>query len=206
MLSNASTFHLPRTAFSRLHAAGAAVLACALTFTGSADAATTGIINFKGNLSHVTCSATPGPGMGSGSDYNVDFGTVPFSDITDGTGSNFGVVRYIHVVVDCTNATGLSTVKASFDPISGSGIDPRDRRLLQLAPSSVARGAGIALIDENNQIINLGSNGVIKAPLVPGPAPTAKADLNMRAAYVLNGDTRVAGANTAQLPFALDFE
>lgn len=185
----------------------AATLASTFIFAGTANAAT-GVINFAGTLSNVTCTATPGPGSGTGTDFNIDFGTVAFADLNDSSSTSHGAAKYINVLVDCTNATGLTTVRAAFDPAAGSGIDAEDRRLLSLATGTAARGAGIGILDDDGNVINLSGNDTIAAPLVPtaGTPGAATALMTTRAAYVLNGAAPVPGVNTAQLPFTLTFE
>ena len=187
------------------HIIVAATLASTFMLTSVANAAT-GVINFAGTLSTVTCTALPGAGSGTAPDFNINFGTVAFADLNDSSSTSHGAAKYINIIVDCTNAAGLTTVKAAFDPAAGSGIDAGDARLLSLASGTLARGAGIGILDDTGRVINLSGNDTVETPLVPGEAGAATALITTRAAYVLNGQTPVPGPNTAQLPFTLTFE
>jgi major type 1 subunit fimbrin (pilin) len=172
--------------------------------------ANSGVITFTGELVATSCVVTPGAGVGGGAgNINVNMGTVALSDLSQGNGSDFGAATQINLDVDCSSgAGGLSSVKMIFDPRSGSGVNPGDTRLLQLSPGAgAATGVGIAIINDNNKIINMNANETIDAPLVIS-GDTGKAELSMRAAYVLSGAPAQAtvGVANATLPFTLKYE
>ncbi|ARU88919.1 hypothetical protein B9K09_13500 [Pseudomonas sp. M30-35] len=187
------------------------LLALAVAAVMSSGAfAETGTLNFTGNLNTSTCTVAPGGDAGAGAGagvVDVDMGDVSFSDLSTvaGDGTVSAAFTDIDLGLSCTAATGKTAVVMSFDPQSGSGLDAMDNRLLSLAAGG-ATGAGIALVDGTNQIIDLGANGEIRAPLTVDGAGVGTADMALRATYVSNGDTQVGGAANASLPFLLTYE
>lgn len=180
-------------------------------FATSAMAAD-GTINFTGEITAASCSATAGAGTSvTGAKGNqvidVKLGKVSIDSLSaPSTGIVAGTA--ININLDCGNtAAGLTTVKVQFDPNSGSGVDAKNNNLLKT--TGVAKGVGIALYDSSNNLINLAGNGTFNAALVKsGTDPDIKyaANLNMRAAYMANGDEIVPGTANGELPFTLTYE
>lgn len=166
--------------------------------------AATGDINFTGELTAATCTVTGGSG-GTANDIDVPMGIVSIADLGDGISGNFGVETGINMDIDCAGAGGLNTVVMNFAPRSGSGIDPVDNRLLQLDAGG-ATGVGIALINDNNDIVNLGAAETVKAALVAGTGGAATAKLNLRASYIKTATTPTFGDANATMPFTLSYE
>lgn len=171
-----------------------------------------GTINFTGEITAASCSATAGAGTSvSGAKgkqvIDVKLGKVSIDSLS---GTPIGIVAgtAININLDCSNtAAGLTTVKLQFDPSSGSGVDAKNNNLLKT--TGVAKGVGIALYDSSNSLINLTGNGTINGALVKtGADPDVKyaANLNMRAAYMANGDEIVPGTANGELPFTLTYE
>lgn len=161
--------------------------------------ASTGNINFTGGLTTATCSINGG----GGSDLDIDLGLVSINDLNDGSAAA-GANTRITVDIDCTAATGLSNVYMNFDPRSGSGQDSRDSRLLKTEGD--ATGVGIGLINGANQILDMRAGDTITEPLTVAADGTARASLDLRAAYVVNGDPVVAGEANATLPFTFTYD
>lgn len=92
----------------------------------------------------------------------------------------------------------------NFDPRSGSGQDSRDSRLLKTVGD--ATGVGIGLINGANQILDMRAGDTITEPLTVAADGTARASLDLRAAYVVNGDPVVAGEANATLPFTFTYD
>lgn len=180
-------------------------------FATSAMAAD-GTINFTGEITAASCSATAGAGTGvTGAKgkqvIDVKMGKVSMDSLS-GTPAGIVAGTAININLDCGNtATGLTTVKVQFDPNSGSGVDLKNNNLLKT--TGVATGVGIGIYDSNNNLINLAGNGSFDAPLVKtGTSDPFKytANLNMRAAYVANGDAMLPGTANGELPFTLTYE
>lgn len=182
----------------------AATLLSALVI-GSAAHANTGTISFTGTLTSATCTVDPGAGSGgTTNNIEVDLGTVSFRDLSEGTGTDFGAATRINLDINCSSASGLSTVKMNFNPSSGTGVDTLDPRLLKTTGGST--GVGIGIINEANQVLALNAAETIDAPLTES-AGSATAQMTMRAAYILNGDTTLtAGAANGSMPFTLSYE
>lgn len=182
-----------------LLASGILVAASSIQFVQ----ASTGNINFTGGLTTATCSINGG----GGSDLDVDLGLVSIDDLNDGSAAA-GANTRITVDIDCTAATGLSNVYMNFDPRSGSGSgsgqDSRDSRLLKTEGD--ATGVGIGLINGANQILDMRAGDTITEPLTVAADGTARASLDLRAAYVVNGDPVVAGEANATLPFTFTYD
>ncbi|SDU51356.1 fimbrial protein [Pseudomonas yamanorum] len=187
------------------------LIALAMAAAVSSNAfAETGTLTFTGNLNTSTCTVTPGGSAGSGGSagvIDVAMGDVSFADLgtVAGDGSVGASFTPIDLGLECSEATGKTSVVMSFDPASGSGLDASDNRLLSLA-SGGATGAGIALINSNNKIIDLGAGEEIKAPLTVDGSGEGTADFALRATYVSNGGTEAAGVANASLPFLLTYE
>ncbi|AZE72381.1 Fimbrial protein precursor [Pseudomonas synxantha] len=176
-----------------------------------AHATSTGKIEFSGELIAASCTVSPGAGSAGGNgNINVDLGKVSLSDVGEpGTGSAAAAATQINLDIDCSSGVGgLSTVKVKFDPLSGSGIDSADGRLLKLqSGEKAAKGIAIAIINDDNKVLNLSANETIDAALKVDEGK-ATANLSMRAAYALTGasDEIKAGVGNATLPFTLTYE
>lgn len=172
-----------------------------------------GTINFTGEITAASCVASAGAGSavsgGKGQQIvDVNLGKVGMDALGGSAEAGLAAGTSINLNLDCGNtAAGLTTVKFGFDPMSGSGIDPKNNSLLKTTGS--ASGVGIGMYDENSQLINLSANEVYSAPLtVAGEGQDAKysAALNMRASYVANGDALKPGTANGTLPFTLTYE
>jgi len=172
-----------------------------------------GTINFTGEISAASCSATAGAGTSIAGEkgkqnINVSLGKISMDSLTGAAGGNIVGGSAINVNLDCGNtAAGLTTVRVQFDPMSGSGVDLKNNKLLKT--TGTAKGVGIGIYNSSNEAINLAANEFVNAPLVKvGEAEAAKysANLNMRAAYVANGDPITPGTANGTLPFTLTYE
>ncbi|OLF53820.1 fimbrial protein [Pseudomonas chlororaphis] len=172
-----------------------------------------GTINFTGEITAASCTATAGAGTtvgGNKGNQNIDvaLGKVSMDSLKGTAGGNIVAGNAISINLDCgATATGLSTVRVQFDPMSGSGIDPKKNTLLKT--TGTATGVGIGIYNSSNTQVNLAANEFIDAALVKGgteQAPTYTANLNMRAAYVANGDTLAPGTANGTLPFTLTYQ
>lgn len=187
------------------------LLALAVAAVMSTSAfAETGTLNFTGNLNTSTCTIAPGGDAGAGANpgvIDVAMGDVSFDDLATVAGGTVSAAfTDIDLGLSCTAVGANTAVVMSFDPQGGTGLDAMDNRLLGLAAGG-ATGAGIALVDGTNQIIDLGANGEIRAPLtVDAGTGVGTADLALRATYVGNGDAQAAGVANASLPFLLSYE
>ncbi|WP_321901956.1 fimbrial protein [Burkholderia cenocepacia] len=190
-----------------------AAAAAAFTAAGSAMAAD-GTIAFTGSITTASCKLSGGAGSsvtgGAGAqEVAVNLGKVSADSIGNSTsGGGIAAGTQVNLNLDCgETGTGLTTVKMKFDPVSGSGLDGKNNKLLKI--SGDAEGVGIGLFTADNQLMNLAANETINAPLVQGGTeakPTYTAALNLRAGYVANGATVKAGTANGTLPFTLTYE
>ncbi|WP_175022751.1 MULTISPECIES: fimbrial protein [Burkholderia] len=190
-----------------------ALAAVAGMFAAGSAMAADGTINFTGNITAASCSITGGAGTNvtgekGKQDIAVNLGTVSSDSIGGTAGHGIAGGTSISLNLDCGNtATDLTLVKMKFDPRSGSGVDGKNNKLLQV--SGTAKGVGIGIYDSSNTLLNLAANETISAPLVKGgtdEAPVYTAALDMRAGYVANGDKVEAGTADGTLPFTLSYE
>ncbi|SDY57794.1 fimbrial protein [Pseudomonas sp. NFIX28] len=172
-----------------------------------------GTINFTGEITAASCVASAGAGSSVGGTkgqqiVDVNLGKVSMDALAGSSESGLAAGTSINLNLDCGNtAAGLTTVKFGFDPMSGSGVDPKNNSLLKI--TGTATGVGIGMYDENSKLINLSANEAYSAPLtVAGEGAEAKysAALNMRASYVANGDVLMPGTANGTLPFTLTYE
>lgn len=172
-----------------------------------------GVIYFHGEITAASCVASGGAGtsVSGGKDgqvIDVNLGKVSMDSLRGSAEEGVTAGTSINLILDCGNtAAGLTTVKFGFDPLSGSGIDPKNNSLLKTA--GTASGVGIAMFDADNQLINLSANDFYAAPLnKTGEDQDAKysATLSMRASYMRNGDDVQPGTATGTLPFTLTYE
>ncbi|WP_269501798.1 fimbrial protein [Burkholderia sp. IMCC1007] len=189
-----------------------AAAAASFAFAHSAMAAD-GTINFTGEITTASCSLTGGAGAtvgGSKGDQTVavNLGKVSADALGGKAGSGIAAGTQINLNVNCGDTgTGLSTVKLKFDPLSGSGLDGKNNKLLKTVGG--AEGVGIGLYNTDNQLLDLAANETFDAPLVKSgtdEAPVYTAELAMRAGYVANGETVKAGTANGTLPFTLTYE
>lgn len=183
---------------------------CAMANTAMAA---DGTINFTGEITAASCVASAGSGTSVGGSagqqvVNVNLGKVSMDSLGGSAGSGIAAGSSINLSLDCGNtAAGLTTVKFGFDPMSGSGVDPKNNSLLKTTGN--AKGVGIGMYDANNALINLAANEAFSSALVKsgdGADTKYTANLNMRAAYVANGDTLTPGTANGTLPFTLTYE
>ncbi|HDR9484474.1 TPA: type 1 fimbrial protein [Burkholderia aenigmatica] len=172
-----------------------------------------GTINFTGEIMTASCSLTGGAGASVGGSKGnqivaVNLGKVSADSLGGAAGGGIAAGTQINLNVDCgSTGTGLNTVKLKFDPLSGSGLDGKNNKLLKTAGD--AEGVGIGLYNTNNQLLDLAANETFDAQLVKGgtdDAPVYTAALSMRAGYVANGATIKAGTANGTLPFTLTYE
>ncbi|ALP58390.1 TPA: fimbrial protein [Pseudomonas aeruginosa] len=172
-----------------------------------------GTINFTGEITAASCVASAGAGSSVGGTkgqqiVDVNLGKVSMDTLAGSSEAGLAAGTSINLNLDCGNtAAGLTTVKFGFDPMSGSGVDPKNNSLLKI--TGTATGVGIGMYDENSKLINLSANEAYRAPLtVVGEGTEAKysAALNMRASYVANGDVLAPGTANGTLPFTLTYE
>lgn len=174
-----------------------------------------GKIEFTGEITAASCSATAGAGTGiSGNKGNaviaVGLGKVSIDSLQNTGSTPIVSGTPININLDCGNtAAGLTTVKVKFDPYSGSGIDDKNNALLKIAPGG-ASGVGIGIFAANNTMLNLAAGDSFDSALIvtgEGKAAQYTAHLNMRAAYVANGEaTIVPGAANGTLPYTLSYQ
>lgn len=189
-------------------------VATAGIITTSAIAAD-GKIEFTGEITAASCSATAGAGTGITGNKGAAVIAVGLGKVSIDSLKSVGTTPIvsgtpININLDCGNtATGLTTVKVKFDPYSGSGVDDRNNALLKIAPGG-ASGVGIGIFAANNTMLNLAAGDSFDSALITtGAGETTKytANLNMRAAYVANGEaTIVPGAANGTLPYTLTYQ
>ncbi|QJI32786.1 type 1 fimbrial protein [Pseudomonas sp. ADAK18] len=181
-------------------------------FTNSAIAAD-GTINFSGEIIAASCVASAGAGTtvgGAAGQQIIDVALGKVSLDSLDSGSEAGIVggTAINLNLDCGNtAAGLSTVSVNFDPMSGSGVDTHNNKLLKTVGG--ATGVGIGIYNADNTLLNLAGNESFDAPLIKsGEDASAKytANLNLRAAYVANGEKLDVGTANGTLPFTLSYK
>lgn len=172
-----------------------------------------GTINFMGEITAASCVASAGAGSSVGGTagqqlVDVNLGKVSMDSLGGDAGAGIAAGTAINLNLDCGNtAAGLTTVKFGFDPMSGTGTDQKNNSLLKTV--GTAKGVGIGMYDGNNQLINLSANDAFTAALVKtgeGGDTKYSASLNMRAAYVANGDDLTPGTADGTLPFTLTYE
>lgn len=181
-------------------------------FANSAMAAD-GTINFSGEIIAASCVASAGAGTtvgGTAGQQVIDVALGKVSMDSLGSGSESGIVggTAINLNLDCGNTGGgLNTVSVNFDPMSGSGVDTHNNKLLKTVGD--ATGVGIGIYNADNALLNLAGNESFDAPLIKsGEDANTKytANLNLRAAYVANGDTLGVGTAAGTLPFTLSYK
>lgn len=184
------------------------MLAVAFTQFANTASAAGGKINFTGSIVSASCTlGTTNTPISSG-DISIDFGKVSIDDLArQVSGSS---VATVNMNLTCPGVSDtLTGVKVTFDPMSGSGIDSNDSRLLKLnSAGSPATGVGIAIINASNEIVDLSGNETIDAPLTIDGSGVGTANLSLRAAYVRSSDSiaPTAGDANATLPFTIAYQ
>lgn len=175
--------------------------------------ATSGTIQFTGQLTAASCTVNGGGGGSTPIAIPVNLGTIAIGDLSDGNGSSFGNTTTIPIKIECSDAGGLNSVAMQFSPSTGSGVDPVDGRLLKITAGG-AKGVGIGIINSDDTLIDMsGTAKSLSVPLVmsggPAPAPeTGTADIVLRAAYIkaaAPGAATTAGPANGTLPFILTY-
>lgn len=173
--------------------------------------ANSGNMAFEGRINAATCIVTPGAGAGGGAgNIAVDLGTVALTDVGSGSTIGSGSSSFSLNVNCADGVAGLDTVHMSFDPRSGSGMDPDAPALLQIANAGAADsavGVGIGLFDATDTLLALNANGVITAPLTVDGAGAGTATMQVKAGYMFNTVASPrGGAADGVLPFTLKYE
>lgn len=172
-----------------------------------------GTINFTGEITAASCVASAGAGSSVGGSkgkqiIDVNLGKVSMDALGGSAEAGLAAGTAINLKLDCGNtAAGLTTVKFGFDPLSGSGVGPKNNSLLKT--TGTASGVGIGMFDADSHLINLSANEFYAAPLNKtgeGQDAQYSATLNMRASYVANGDELQPGTANGTLPFTLTYE
>lgn len=183
---------------------GLLVLALAGAAANSAMAAD-GQIKFTGKVIASACTVDDGGGNQVKPDINVDMGTVTAESITNTpNGGNFTAIKNITMNLQCGEAVGATKLHMYFRPNEGTGLDTDGT----LKVTGGAANVAIALLDGNNQKIDLGNpSSYAIADLTPDADPLKPhtANLSLGAAYVKTGATIVAGGANGTLPFVLEY-
>lgn len=165
-----------------------------------------GIIALDANITMPSCTVAGSSGaVGSGNAIQVHGLDSAIAVLGDGrTWGSHG--RRFDLLVSCPgNMNGYSLARASFQPDSGSGLDPQDNQLLRLATGSTARNVALALWRADTSMIDLSSSSTVSGPFsVTGGISTAHIALG--AIFARTSPTPVAGIAMASLPFTLTYE
>lgn len=172
--------------------------------------ATTGTINFTGQLTAATCEIKSGGGSTA---INIPLGTISVEDVKEVGAASISATGTTTIEVECKGTTGLNTVAMKFDPTAGSGSAPGNLDLLALSPAATtgngATNVGIGLLDENNSLIKLGSGGTLDTALAPvaGSAGDATAKIQVRAAYFkTTAATPTPGEANGTMAFTMSYK
>lgn len=186
------------------------LLAIVCTHFAATASAAGGKINFTGSIVNASCTlgTSNTPISSQSGDISIDFGKVAIEDLTRQVAGT--AVTTVNMNLNCPGVSNtLTGVSVTFDPMSGSGIDSNDSRLLKLnTAGSPAKGVGIAIVNAANDIIDLSGNETISAPLTVDDNGVGTANLSLRAAYVRSSDsiTPTAGDANATLPFTITYQ
>lgn len=175
--------------------------------------ATSGTINFTGQLTAATCKITNG---GGATTITIPLGTISTDQVKEVGATSLTATGTTTIEVECNGTTGLSTVAMKFDPAQGSGLAPNNIDLLALTPAATqgngATGVGIGLLDNKHQLIKLGSGGTLDNDLTAKTgngaiAGDATARIFVRAAYFkTTAATPTAGEANGSMAFTLSYK
>lgn len=175
-----------------------------------------GTLNFTGEIIAASCELTGGSGTTVGGEasnqiIDIDMGKVSIDSIQSAAGNGtIAAGKNINLNLDCGGTgTGLTSVNVAFDPASGSGFDAQNSALLAIEAGGAA-GVGIGLYDTSSNLLDLRAGEYFSAPLTEADdgegGKVYTADLNIRAAYVGNGETIEPGLANATLPFTISYQ
>ena len=170
--------------------------------------ATTGTINFTGQLTAATCEIKSGGGSPI---INIPLGSISVGDVKEVGATSLSATGTTTIDVECKGTTGFNTVAMKFDPAAGSGFASGNLDLLALSPAATGSGAtnvGLGLLDENNSLIKLGSGGTLDTALAPvGTAGDATAKILVRAAYFkTTATTPTPGEANGTVAFTMSYK
>lgn len=182
---------------------GLLVLALACAAANSAMAAD-GQINFTGKVIASACTST---GEATKPAIAVDMGTVTADSISNEPGSaSFTAIKNIGLTLECGDVgADAKKLRMYFRPAEGSGLGANG----VLNVTGGATNVAIALLDNNNQKIDLSNAGYyVSADLtkIDGSSPEKHStNLSLGAAYVKTGGAITEGEANATLPFVLEY-
>jgi major type 1 subunit fimbrin (pilin) len=165
-----------------------------------------GTTSFDATITMPSCGVAGGNGAGGTGD-TIQVQNMDSSIGVLGDGRTWGSHgKRFDLLVTCPgNMSGYNLVQASFQPDSGSGLDPQDNQLLRLAVGSTARHVALALWRADTSIIDLSNSPVVSGPLT-GTGSTTTARIALGAIFARTSSAPVAGIATASLPFTLTYE
>lgn len=173
----------------------ASSIIAAASFTQFSQAADTGTINFTGTLSAATCT------LSNSGVVDMNLNTVPFDAMPEATATSATADASEDFIVSCDETTGLASAQVKLIP----DLDVTTTKLLKA--SGTGTGAGIALLKDSGEIIDLANpaNHLLTENFsTASGAGTATFKLN--AAFVKNGGTEAPGDVTATLPFEITYQ
>lgn len=180
-----------------------------LATTGSVYAADpvkagTGTINFTGIINNDACSVD---GAGVGKNISVAMGEVSIKDIGTAAapmGSGKLSAENFNMKINCNAGTKVAML---FEPTrgAGTGVVAGTKVLNLIGGIGAAKNIGIALLNDNGELIDLSSPAAAK---IENNLQDSNATLRFSAAYVTTAplDQVVAGRGDATLPFTLQYE
>lgn len=180
-----------------------------LATTGSVYAADpvkagTGTINFTGIINNDACSVD---GASVGRNISVAMGEVSIKDIGTAAapmGSGKLSAENFNMKINCNAGTKVAML---FEPTrgAGTGVVAGTKVLNLIGGIGAAKNIGIALLNDNGELIDLSSPTAAK---IENNLQDSNATLKFSAAYVTTAplDQVVAGRGDATLPFTLQYE
>lgn len=157
--------------------------------------ASPGEMYFQGNLIASTCVVNGT----SNNNFTIAMGDVDFASLIKDDISF--VQTEFEVEVDCSGAGTLKTANLRLFPNTRQGSGTNGKFLKLDAMSSTASGADIAVIDEDDKILDLETNPRLEKELDVTDPDSVKATFSLKAAMVRNSSPRVPGDFSATLPF-----
>jgi major type 1 subunit fimbrin (pilin) len=181
-------------------------LLCMAPMSAPLATADSGTIAFDANITLPTCNVTGENGATGAGDtiqvHNMDSAIGVLGD--GGTWGNHG--KRFDLRVTCPgNMSSYTLARASFQPGSGSGLDPQDNQLLRLVAGSTARHVALALWRADISMIDPSRSPTVTVPLVVS-GDTTTALIALGAIFTRTSPAPVAGIATASLPFTLTYE